>query len=67
LTWLVISPTAASCTSCHDSANARGHVVNTGGGSFGDRTQAQSFNAQETCNDCHSPGFSYGVDTVHNK
>ncbi len=67
LGWFVISPTAASCTSCHDSANARGHVVNTGGGSFGEKTQSQSFKTQETCYDCHSPGGSYGVDTVHNK
>jgi len=34
--WFVISPKAASCTACHDSAYAIGHVTSYGGASFGD-------------------------------
>ncbi len=65
LNWLVITPKAASCTGCHDSANAINHVVGTGGSAFGQATQAQAFQAQESCADCHAPGMPRGVDVVH--
>jgi OmcA/MtrC family decaheme c-type cytochrome len=65
LQWNVISPRAASCTSCHDSAAAIGHVTSFGQASFGDRTQAQSMQRQEICADCHSAGGFKGVDIVH--
>jgi OmcA/MtrC family decaheme c-type cytochrome len=61
--WLVISPMAASCTACHDSSAAIGHVTSFGSSSFGDR--AQGSRPQETCNDCHAPGGFRGVDIVH--
>jgi OmcA/MtrC family decaheme c-type cytochrome len=70
--WLVISPKAASCTSCHDSSAAMGHVTAFGGSAFGDKTQGEisgltGFTAlpRETCNDCHAPGGFKGVDLVH--
>ena len=63
--WLVISPKAASCTSCHDSPQAIGHVTSFGSATFGDRTQAQSLQTQEVCTDCHAPGVFKGVDIVH--
>jgi OmcA/MtrC family decaheme c-type cytochrome len=64
--WTVISPKAASCTSCHDSSRALGHVVNTGGARFGSATQAAIAGLpRETCDDCHAPGFVKGVDLVH--
>ena len=63
--WKVISPQAASCTACHDSPKAMGHVTSFGNASFGDRTQAQSIGTQETCADCHSSGGFKGVDIVH--
>jgi OmcA/MtrC family decaheme c-type cytochrome len=64
--WLVISPKAASCTACHDSSAAMGHVTSFGGSSFGDKTQGQiALLPRETCNDCHSPGGFKGVDIVH--
>ncbi len=65
LAWLVITPKAASCTACHDSTNAINHVVGTGGSAFGNATQAQSFQTQESCADCHAPGLPRGVDVVH--
>ena len=67
LNWLVITPKAASCTSCHDSTTAINHVVGTGGSAFGNATQAQSFQVQETCADCHRLGLPYGVDVVHGR
>jgi OmcA/MtrC family decaheme c-type cytochrome len=65
LQWLVISPKAATCTACHDSPQAIGHVTSFGGASFGNNTQAQSLLTQEICADCHSSGGFKGVDIVH--
>jgi OmcA/MtrC family decaheme c-type cytochrome len=65
LDWIVITPQAASCTSCHDSTTAINHVVGTGGAAFGTATQAQSLQTQEICADCHANGKPYGVDVVH--
>jgi OmcA/MtrC family decaheme c-type cytochrome len=63
--WSVISPKAASCTACHDSPTAMAHVTSFGNATFGNRTQAQSMQTQETCTDCHSSGGFKGVDIVH--
>jgi OmcA/MtrC family decaheme c-type cytochrome len=63
--WLVISPKAASCTACHDSPTAIGHVTSFGSASFGNRAQAQSLQTQEICADCHASGGFKGVDIVH--
>jgi OmcA/MtrC family decaheme c-type cytochrome len=65
-TWKVISPKAASCTACHDSSAAQGHVVSFGGARFGSATQtAIAGLPRETCDDCHAPGNVKGVDLVH--
>lgn len=64
-TWLVITPKAATCTACHDSGKAIGHVASFGGGGFGNVTQAQSWNTVEICADCHSSGGIKPVDAVH--
>lgn len=64
--WRVISPKAASCTACHDSAKATDHVASFGGAAFGDKTQAQIAGLpRETCDDCHASGGSKSVDLVH--
>ena len=65
LNWRVITPKAATCTSCHDSANAISHVIGSGGSAFGTATQAQSFQTLESCVDCHAVGRPLGVDVVH--
>ena len=61
--WLVISPKAATCTACHDSPKAMGHVTTFGFASFGNQTQAGR--PTETCDDCHASGGFKGVDLVH--
>jgi OmcA/MtrC family decaheme c-type cytochrome len=64
--YLVISPKAASCTACHDSSKAIGHVTSFGGAAFGDKTQTQIAGLpRETCDDCHAMGGFKAVDTVH--
>jgi len=66
LAWRVISPRAATCSSCHDSSAAIEHMVSAGGSSFGTRTQGQVlFDPKETCDDCHASGQRLGVDVVH--
>jgi OmcA/MtrC family decaheme c-type cytochrome len=67
LQWRVITPKAASCTACHDSRKAINHVVGVGGAAFGEATQAQSFQTQESCVDCHRVGLPQGVDIVHSR
>jgi hypothetical protein len=62
----VISPKAASCTACHDSSRAMGHVTSFGGAAFGSKSQAEiALLPKETCDDCHSSGGFMAVDTVH--
>lgn len=67
-TWKVISPKAATCTACHDSSAAIGHVSSWGGAAFGNKTQAEIATLPaETCYDaCHTSGGSIQpVDLVH--
>lgn len=66
--YKVISPKAATCTACHDSSKAIGHVTTFSDppASFGDKTQAQIAGLpREGCDDCHASGKFKGVDIVH--
>ena len=63
---LRISPTAAVCSSCHDSDGARLHMESPTGGANFSATQAQLDGALgEICSICHGLGKSYDVKTVH--
>jgi len=62
---MVISPYAATCTSCHDSKKAIEHVTQAGNSSFGTRTLGQDRLVTETCVDCHAAGGFKAVDFVH--
>jgi OmcA/MtrC family decaheme c-type cytochrome len=67
LDWQVVSPKAATCTSCHDSKSAQTHVK-TAGATFGALTQNDLLNKGlvfEPCEGCHAPGSALGVDVVH--
>jgi OmcA/MtrC family decaheme c-type cytochrome len=69
LGWQVISPKAATCTSCHDAKSVQTHVK-TVGASFGNFTQNDLLNKGlvfESCEGCHAKGSAIGVDTVHGK
>ena len=71
--WKVISPKAATCTSCHDSVTAQTHVINFGGATYGTRTQADigtllpvaTAVPRESCDDCHGSGGFKNVDLIH--
>ncbi len=58
----VISPNAAACLYCHDSALAKGHMVQNGAYIELPRS---GYVANETCALCHGPGRSADVETVH--
>jgi hypothetical protein len=40
-------------------------MISSGGSSFGNLTQAQSFQVPESCAECHAAGRPLGVDVVH--
>jgi len=61
---LVTTPTAAVCSSCHDSASARSHMETTGGALF-EAPIADAEAAVESCDVCHSNDSSAGVNLVH--
>jgi OmcA/MtrC family decaheme c-type cytochrome len=65
LNYNVISPMAATCTSCHDSPQAIAHVTQAGNSAFGTRTLGQDRLVTEVCADCHAPGSFKAVDYVH--
>lgn len=64
---LVISPKASTCSSCHNSNDAKDHMIQTGGAAFGTVTQGQLASGQvfESCDSCHQPGGLKPVDSVH--
>ena len=63
---LNISPTAAVCSSCHDSDVEKAHMEVPGGAVF-DQTQDVITNTPviETCAVCHGPGRDADVQVVH--
>jgi OmcA/MtrC family decaheme c-type cytochrome len=61
---LKITPTAAVCSSCHDGATAKAHMVNLGGAVFDGNAAAISA-SYETCSVCHGPGGIADVKVVH--
>ena len=63
---LRISPTAAVCSSCHDSAVAKLHMQDAfNGGTFSATQAAIAAGAPEACSFCHGPGQAIDVQVVH--
>ncbi len=63
------SPTAAVCSSCHDSAPVKAHMQDPFNGGMFSATQAQIDNANattpENCTFCHGAGRVLNVKAVH--
>lgn len=63
---LRITPIAAVCSSCHDSAATKLHMQDTfNGGNFSATQAAISAANSENCTFCHGLGRSYDVQVVH--
>lgn len=61
---LMITPTAAVCSSCHDGVAAQGHMETIGGAKFS-VLQAVIDSSIESCSVCHGPGKIADVKVVH--
>jgi OmcA/MtrC family decaheme c-type cytochrome len=62
---LKITPTAATCSACHDSSEVRSHMINTGGASFATTQDKIGTTVKERCANCHGPGKDKDVRKVH--
>ncbi len=61
-----ITPTASACSGCHDGADARQHMIGTGGASFStDQASIAKGQVRERCIQCHGPGREKDVEVVH--
>lgn len=60
-----ISPIAAICSSCHDKAEVKSHMVRTGGASFATTQAAIGTTVRERCASCHGPGKEEDVRRAH--
>lgn len=58
---LRITPTAAVCSSCHDSSTAKDHMVQNGA----DFAATNTTESTEACAICHGPGRVADLDVVH--
>ena len=63
---LVLSPTVAACTACHDSSDTIAHVKGNGGTFYGPRGAAMG-GPGESCMVCHGPGRSVDIAVAHAK
>lgn len=62
---LKISPTAATCSGCHDEGEVQRHMVRTGGASFATTQAAIGATVRERCATCHGPGKEQDVRKAH--
>jgi OmcA/MtrC family decaheme c-type cytochrome len=62
---LKISPTAAVCSSCHDKAEVKTHMIRTGRASFSTTQASIGTTVKERCANCHGPGKEEDVRRAH--
>lgn len=62
---LKITPTAATCSACHDNSEVRSHMIKTGGASFATTQDKIGTTVKERCASCHGPGKGKDVKKVH--
>ena len=60
-----ITPTAATCSGCHDKGEVRTHMVRTGGASFSALQSDIGTRVVERCANCHGPGKDKDVRRAH--
>ncbi|MGE5161357.1 MAG: multiheme c-type cytochrome [Betaproteobacteria bacterium] len=60
-----ITPTAATCSACHDNSEVRSHMIRTGGASFATTQDKIGTIVKERCATCHGPGKDKDVRKVH--
>lgn len=60
-----ISPTAATCSGCHDKDEVKTHMIRQGGASFATTQQAIGATVKERCASCHGPGQEEDVRKAH--
>ncbi|WNC71873.1 OmcA/MtrC family decaheme c-type cytochrome [Thalassotalea psychrophila] len=60
------TPTAATCSSCHDSAEVQTHMISTGGAKFNEGYDLVQ-STTESCALCHGPGEAADVEMVHKR
>jgi len=65
-TTLVMSPTVAVCSACHDSSNAISHFKSNSGTFYTARSGATSA-SNETCLVCHGTGRVADIAVMHSK
>ena len=65
-TTLVMSPTVAVCSACHDSNNAIAHFKSNTGTFYGARSTATQASG-ETCLVCHGTGRTADIAVMHSK
>jgi OmcA/MtrC family decaheme c-type cytochrome len=61
----VVSPATAVCSSCHDDAVARSHMVNNGGDFATSQSALDDGSVVEQCEVCHRAGSIAALDVVH--
>jgi mono/diheme cytochrome c family protein len=61
----IIGPTAAACSSCHNSDLAEAHMDQNGGAVLWNRSEWQAEEPYETCALCHGDGGIAAVSDVH--
>jgi OmcA/MtrC family decaheme c-type cytochrome len=62
---IVVTPTAAVCSSCHDDSIAKAHMESNGGSFATSQVAIDSGEEVEQCTLCHGSGKSADVATVH--
>jgi OmcA/MtrC family decaheme c-type cytochrome len=61
----VITPTAAVCSSCHDSSSAQQHMEQNGASFATSQAAIDDGEVLEQCATCHGVGRTYDVQAVH--
>ncbi len=62
---LKITPTAATCSGCHDKAEVRSHMTRMGASFATLQSAIDSGRVKERCVECHGPGKRKDVRRVH--